>query len=151
MDPIRDRPCDGPRVKRKPARNVHALVGDKHATKEKSIMRKFIVLLALAAFAALSFSSGDALADGKMFTDMKCNKCHSVKALKIEPIKAKKDITDLSKTGASHDAKWFDGWLQKTIEMDSAVKKGKKVKHKAKFKGDDKQRAAMVKWLLTLK
>ena len=112
--------------------------------------RALIVALALilsAAFVSPVFAASEG---AKAFTDLKCNKCHTVKSEGIKEIKKKKDITDLSGVGKTQKADWFTKWLKKEVKKESVLKKGKQIKHKAKFKGDDKQLTTIVKWLVGL-
>lgn len=101
-------------------------------------------------FVFILVSIKGASADGKkLFTDNKCNKCHSVKSDGIEPLpsslKEKKEITDLSSVGIKRDAEWLKKFQKKEI----ANEEGKK--HKEKWKGTDEDLEQIVNWLITLK
>ncbi len=113
--------------------------------------RALIATLALVlsvAFVSPAFAAGEG---AKAFTDLKCNKCHSVTSAGIKPIKEKKTIRDLSSVGKTYKADWLTKWLKKEVKRDSDVKKGTQVAHKAKFKGDAKQLTDLVAWMVTLK
>jgi hypothetical protein len=84
----------------------------------------------------------------KVFTEYKCNKCHTVDSAKIartkEPKKGDKEPPDLSGVGAKHERSWIEGYIQKQQEKD-----GKK--HKVKFRGDANETKALLDWLTSLK
>lgn len=96
-----------------------------------------VFILASTVFALLVVAGPrEATADGKaVFTEKKCNTCHSIKNVGIEKAKKKKG-PDLSGTGIEHDAAWIAKWLNKEVDKKS-VYSDKKVKHKKKFKGSD--------------
>lgn len=96
-----------------------------------------VFILASTVFALLVVAGPrNAGADGKaVFTEKKCNTCHSVKNAGIEKAKKKKG-PDLSGVGIEHDAAWIAKWVNKEVEKTS-VYSDKKVKHKKKFKGSD--------------
>lgn len=101
-----------------------------------------------------------AKADAKTFTELKCNKCHSIKAAGVEVVKAdpgdEEDASgpkppDLSTTGKYHDAAFLESYLKRDVghvahEGDTSDKK-----HKMKFKGTDDQLKQMATWLASLK
>ena len=90
----------------------------------------------------------------KVFTDAKCQMCHTVYAAGVgEPPAedAKKEDEeeaagppDLSLTGAGKTAEWMSLFLQKKDTLNDK-------KHMKKFKGSDEDLTALVDWLLTLK
>ena len=102
----------------------------------------------LLAFTGSSF----ALADGaKIFTDNKCNSCHSIDAAKIKVVieegaeKQARTPPDLSGAGKDGDAAQFTDWLLKKD-------KGKHKKlHMKKFKGSDEDLKVLTEWLASLK
>ncbi|MCB1049206.1 MAG: c-type cytochrome [Acidobacteria bacterium] len=91
--------------------------------------------------------------DGKaVFTDKKCNKCHTIESQSI-PLLPKdddddddddKEPKDLSKVGAEVDAATIKQFLQRSIELNEK-------KHKKKFSGSDEELDAVANWLASLK
>lgn len=113
-----------------------------------------------AALVAAAFCTAPSLAfaDGKsIFVDNKCTKCHEVST---QGIAAKADAddkeeggkkpVDLAGSGKDHEVGWYAGWLKKETEMDSKLKPGAKIKHKAKWKGNDADLATLSAWLKSL-
>ena len=114
-------------------------------------MKRMLTTVTIAS--ALTLSAGAAgAADGKaVFTELKCNSCHSVdsqgiKAVEEEPEEGEEPVkpTDLSDAGGKHDAKWIKDWLMKKVDVD-----GKK--HRKKFAGTPAQLDAVATWLASLK
>ena len=102
----------------------------------------------------LGFITHPVAVDGKaLFTDKKCNKCHTIESQGIAVLpKANADEeedegsepNDLSQVGSDHDVAQIKQWLQRTLEKD-----GKK--HKKKFVGSDEELDAIAQWLVSLK
>ncbi|MEP7026996.1 MAG: c-type cytochrome [Candidatus Eisenbacteria bacterium] len=94
--------------------------------------------------------------DGKaVFTENRCQSCHSIEALGIakkKPAagedevveKAAKKPPDLSDVGLKLKAAWFSKFLRKQEKLDGNL-------HPKKFKGDDADLATLSTWLETLK
>lgn len=81
--------------------------------------------------------------DGKtIFTEAKCEGCHSVASLGIES--KKKNPFDLSTVGKAGDAEFFVKYMNKEAEIE-----GKK--HAMKFKGSEDDLKILAKWLSELK
>ena len=91
----------------------------------------------------------------KVFTDAKCQMCHTVYTAGVgeppaEDAKKKEDEEensgppDLSLTGAGKTAEWMSLFLQKKETLNDK-------KHMKKFTGSDEELTALVDWLLTLK
>jgi cytochrome c553 len=102
----------------------------------------FFVLFAFAGLFAAN--SGNNPEEGKkLFTDAKCQNCHSIESQNIEAKTKKKDTPDLSNTGAKHDADFFMSYLTKKEAM------GDK-KHPVAFKGSDEDLKKLAEWLDSL-
>ena len=108
------------------------------------------------ALMALSFTASRAVADDKLFSELKCTKCHAVSSLGIKSTgSASEDDEsgppDLSGTGKNHDAAFFAAYLKK--EVPHALHDGKPgtKKHMLKFSGTDEQLKVMSDWLAGLK
>lgn len=90
----------------------------------------------------------------KVFTDAKCQMCHTVYTAGVgePPAEDAKDEgeeedsgpPDLSLTGAGKTAEWMSLFLQKKEALNDK-------KHMKKFTGSDEELTALVDWLLTLK
>ncbi len=128
------------------------------------LMLKTAVLECLAAMFFLALFANQAHADGKMFMEKKCTKCHAISAYNIEKKETKDDADDeddddsekvdppdLSNVGNQHDAAFLTPFLKKEIEHKPHPGCDSKKKHKVKFKGSDEEFKQMVDWLLTLK
>jgi mono/diheme cytochrome c family protein len=87
-------------------------------------------------------------ADGKeLFVAGKCVRCHSIESQGVaaKPKEGEeKDVHDLSKVGADHDAAWIQKFLRKQETLD-----GKK--HKQKYRGSDADLETLATWLASLK
>ena len=92
--------------------------------------------------------------DGKaVFTENRCQSCHSIEALGIarkkpaegEAVdKTDKKPPDLSDAGLKLKAAWFSKFLRKQEKLDGDL-------HPKKFKGDAADLATLSTWLETLK
>jgi len=83
--------------------------------------------------------------DGKqIFTDKKCNSCHSIESLGIERTNPKAKGTDLSKVGDELTEEFIAKYLKKEETLNDK-------KHGIAFKGTDEEFSALVKWLASLK
>jgi hypothetical protein len=117
-------------------------------------MKQILIIMAVAAMSgamigAASINNLAAGADGKaIFTDSKCQNCHSIDALGIkrtaEPKAGELIPADLSGEGLKHNADWFTGWLNKEVELDGH-------KHLKKFKGSAGDLTTLSNWLATMK
>lgn len=120
-------------------------------------MKQALTILAatVAIIIAAPASAAEAKADGKaLFTQYKCNSCHSVTSQGIavveeegEEAEGDEEATkpsDLSDVGSKHDAAWLKDWLMKKVDLD-----GKKHRKKVEFKGSDLN--TLTTWLATLK
>ena len=104
----------------------------------------YVVLTLLLALAASTDSSAD---DGKQaFLDNNCNRCHAVSTHGIEATAKSESMRgpDLSTTGESRDAAWFESYLEKEVDVD-----GKK--HRATYRGSDEERKVIAEWLAARK
>ena len=83
-----------------------------------------------------------------VFTEYKCNKCHTVKAAGVKRLKPLKEGSrrppDLSGVGLRHSREWMGRYLQKKETMEGR-------KHKKKFRGEGAERKALLDWLSALK
>lgn len=82
-----------------------------------------------------------------LFTQNKCNTCHSITSQGIAKgggEDAKKDSPDLSKVGTKHNADWISKFLLKKETLNDK-------KHLKKFKGTDEELETLSNWLATLK
>lgn len=107
-----------------------------------------VAAMAGAMVGAASISNLASGSDGKsLFTQNKCDKCHSVEAQRINrngtPPPGKLP-PDLSGTGLKHNADWIKGWLLKDEEQN-----GKK--HLKKWGGSDGDLVTISKWLAAQK
>lgn len=131
---------------------------------------KRLLIIALATIALCAFVAGSLFAEEvkkeevkkeetkkpvmpagqKVFTEAKCQMCHTIYAAGIgEPPAedAKKDKSgppDLSMTGVSRTAEWLSLFLQKKETLNDK-------QHMMSFKGSDEELTTLVDWLLTLK
>ncbi len=84
----------------------------------------------------------------RIFSEYKCNTCHTLKAKGIaltgEPDEDGKDAPDLSKAGEKRDKKWIASYLLKKKEIDGE-------KHKKRFSGSKAELKAIATWLAGLK
>lgn len=102
-----------------------------------------------AAVVALAADEPAKAADGKaLFTQFKCNSCHTVKALGIakqasaedEKEKSDRKPPDLSGVGKEHNAAWMAKYLMKLEEIDGE-------KHRKKFRGTEAELKTITGWL----
>lgn len=101
------------------------------------------VLIALGAIAIGFGAIAAANNDGKtIFTTSKCNTCHKVSKAGITSTNA--SAQDISGVGASHNAAWFEKYLNKVETLN-----GKK--HVKKFSGTPADLTTLAKWLESLK
>ncbi len=112
----------------------------------KTKVTALIVLSVVGMVLALSLPGFAQTSDAgkKVFTDNKCNMCHSVESQGVTKTMASSKAPDLSNAGATHDAAWFTKYLKKETDLD-----GKK--HVKPFTGKDEDLKALVDWLATLK
>lgn len=111
------------------------------------IKHLFLALAAIAFIAVASFNvsvNAQEAKDSKtIFTEQKCDMCHSVNSLGIAS-KKKSGAIDLSNASVEGDAEFFAKYLKKETDL-----KGKK--HPAQFKGGDEELRILSEWLTTLK
>ena len=110
-------------------------------------------VVALAASGALGQAAAPAK-DGKaLFTEYKCNTCHTITSQAIvkkedkseeSDSKSKKKPPDLSAVGKKRTAVWMTKYLNKLETID-------KEKHPKKFKGTEAELKTLTTWLETLK
>ncbi len=82
-------------------------------------------------------------ADGKaIFTESKCDMCHSVKAAGIEAkVKSEKmQGPDLTGVGSRHEADWIVKYVNKEVQLNDKD-------HKGAFKGSDEDLQSLIAWL----
>jgi mono/diheme cytochrome c family protein len=89
--------------------------------------------------------------DGKtIFSNNKCQSCHTITALGVERKKSaddektEKDPPDLSGVGIERNAAWITKYMLKKESI-------KDEKHMKKFKGSEADLAVLAQWLETLK
>ena len=107
-----------------------------------------LVVFLFVGFVALTLSgyvSGQAADAGKkVFTDAKCNMCHSVESQGITKATPGGKVVDLSDAGATHDAAWFEKYLKKQEAVNDK-------KHMKEFTGKEEDLKALSTWLAALK
>lgn len=86
--------------------------------------------------------------DGKaLFVASRCNLCHSVNSAgvpSVAPAGGEMKIVDLSGLSKKRETEWLKAYLEKKEDLD-----GKR--HPPRFKGEQSELDALVKWLMTLK
>lgn len=118
-------------------------------------MRRYITFAIVAACSLLLkptlASAQGGKPDGKtIFTDNKCQSCHTITALGVERKKSaddektEKDPPDLSGVGIERNSAWMTKYLLKKESI-------KDEKHLKKFKGSEADLAVLTQWLETLK
>lgn len=122
-------------------------------------MLKKLPVIALALLGLGVPSIQDSYASEKLFTQLSCNKCHSITSAGIKKAAEEEDEEDgesagppdLSGIGAVHDAAYITSFLKKEVESTArpGVKGGQK--HRIKFKGTDTEMTELVSWLVSLK
>jgi mono/diheme cytochrome c family protein len=112
-------------------------------SKMKNIALFMLLIVTIVFLYGFSFSIQAAPQDGKkLFTEKKCQSCHTVTSEGIES--KKKDASDVSNVGAEHNAEFLAKYLLKKEKID-----GKE--HKAAWKGTDEELKTLTEWLATLK
>jgi cytochrome c553 len=110
-------------------------------------MRK-MVLWAFGILAVLTFlfvAPSVFAADGKtLFTDNKCNTCHSIESQDVKKTMGSSKAPDLSDVGSKRNAQWITDFLQKKVDAD-----GKK--HPKGWTGKDEDLKTLADWLASLK
>jgi len=115
----------------------------------KTIMIVMLMLLVCSWAAVVQAQAADE-AGKKIFTDNKCNTCHSIDSAGIKSTMgekspaAKKGMADLSNVGSSHDAAWMIKYLKKEETI-------KDVKHVKGWAGSEADLKTLADWLATLK
>ena len=79
----------------------------------------------------------------KIFTDNKCQSCHSIEAVGIKK-KPNQKPPDLSAVGAERKAEFLAAYLKKKETLNNA-------KHMVSFKGSDEDLGVLSTWLESLK
>lgn len=100
-----------------------------------------VTIVALYGF-AFAFATNPEGDGKKIFTDSKCNMCHTITTQGIESKKS--DAVDLSNVGSNKTAEFLNKYLKKEAKMNEKD-------HKSSFKGSDEDLKVLVDWLLTLK
>ena len=98
-------------------------------------------IVALFAF-AFSFSQDQNLNGKQIFTDAKCNNCHTITSNEITS--KKDDAIDLSNVGNSADTQLIKSYLLKEVKINDK-------EHKMKFKGSETELNTLAEWLASLK
>jgi mono/diheme cytochrome c family protein len=106
--------------------------------------RGFLTFVAAVVIAGYAFPALAEEKPAEVFTGQRCNLCHSVKAAGIEAKVPKPKGPDLSKVGATRDAKWIHDFLKQQVKLDEK-------KHPLPFKGSDEQLGAVADWLAGMK
>lgn len=100
-----------------------------------------VTIVALYGF-AYAFATNPEGDGKKLFTDNRCNMCHTVTSMGIESKKS--DAVDLSNVGKDQTAEFLNKFLKKQAKLNDKD-------HKSSFKGNDEDLKVLVDWLLTLK
>lgn len=110
----------------------------------KNIIIYLVVVVTIVALYGFAFAfTGNPEGDGKkIFTDNKCNMCHTIQSQGIESKKS--DAVDLSNVGKDKTAELLNKYLKKEAKVNDKD-------HKSSFKGSDEDLKILVDWLLTLK
>ena len=110
-------------------------------------MMKAVVAISVAALVlVVGTAPVSYAADGKaLFTEKKCNLCHSIDSQGIQKTSEKMKGAELSDTGSTITSA---DWLKKFLTQEE-LKEGEK--HKRKWKGTDEELDTLVNWILTLK
>ena len=95
-------------------------------------------------FASMAYVLADEPAGKTIFTDSKCNACHSIESQQITKKMASSKAPDLSDVGSKHDAEWITKWLKKEVTQDDK-------KHPGTWNGKDEDLKTLSEWLATLK
>ena len=102
----------------------------------------FLVLAFL--MASVPMVKADDAAGQKLFTDHKCNTCHSIDSQKVVKKMASSKAPDLSTVGDERNSEWIVKWLNKEEALD-----GKK--HPSTWSGKPEEQKALADWLASLK
>ncbi len=105
-----------------------------------------LVALALAsALVGPTRVAADDLADGRaLFTDQKCNICHSVPEVDVVAMAKSKKMRGPDLPAESHEPDWIVRFLKREVQLN-----GKD--HKKEFKGTEEELRAIAAWLVELK
>lgn len=79
----------------------------------------------------------------KIFTEQKCNSCHSIEVVGLKKRPNQKP-PDLSEVGSERNAEFLAKFLRKQEAIEG-------VKHMVAFKGSDEELEKLTKWLESLK
>ena len=101
-------------------------------------------ILAILAFVFVMPVSAADEAGKKLFTDNKCNSCHSIQSQGIDKTMASSKAPDLSEVGSTRDAQWISNYLEKKADIE-----GKK--HVKGWTGSADDLKVLSDWLSTLK
>ncbi|MBI3587372.1 MAG: c-type cytochrome [Ignavibacteriales bacterium] len=82
-------------------------------------------------------------AEKKIFTEQKCNSCHSIEVVGLKKRPNQKP-PDLSEVGSEQKAEFLAKYLRKQETIGGA-------KHMVAFKGSDEELEKLTKWLESLK
>lgn len=80
----------------------------------------------------------------QVFSELRCDMCHSVESAELASKKKGGKIIDLSNTGVHGNAEFFFKFLKKEVEIE-----GKK--HAANVRASDDDLVILTEWLATLK
>lgn len=109
----------------------------------KNIFAYLVFVFTIVLLFGFAYSINPEEGDGKtIFTEKKCNTCHTVEVVQIES--KKKDAVDLSKTGDKYNSEFLMKFLTKTEKID-----GKE--HKTTLKGTEEEIKTVSEWLSSLK
>ncbi len=120
-------------------------VDDRKGTIMKRVVRILLMLLVnIAAWSVLvAQEQGKENPAKKIFTDNKCQSCHSIEAVGIKK-KPNQKPPDLSTVGSEQKADFLKAYLKKKESLNGA-------KHLVNFKGSDEELETLTKWLESLK
>jgi cytochrome c551/c552 len=88
--------------------------------------------------------SEEAKTGATVFTELRCDMCHSVESAGIPSKKKSGNVVDLSTAGDDGDAAFLLQYLKKEVELHDK-------KHPANFRANDEDAQILVEWLATLK
>ncbi len=105
-----------------------------------------LVALALAGpLAGSTAVAAEELADGRaLFTDQKCNMCHSVPQADLVAMAKSKKMRGPDMPAESREPDWIVRYLKREVQLN-----GKD--HKKEFKGTEEELRAIAAWLVELK
>jgi cytochrome c551/c552 len=109
----------------------------------KNIFVYLVFVFTIVLLFGFAYSINPEGGDGKtIFTEKKCNTCHTVEVVQIES--KKKDAVDLSITGDKHNSEFLMKYLTKTEKINDK-------EHKISMKGTQEEIKTVSEWLASLK